>query len=84
VSKIKTRPQAHPVHTVNRVEMARRIVGFLDTDPIFEGANTSEVVIHFSEVAWALVASTMGERTAPSESTVAMVVGILVGREGVA
>jgi hypothetical protein len=71
----------HPKHTANRVAMARRIVEFLDTNPIFDGANTPEVVSEFDDRTWALVASVMGERQAPAEGTVATVIGILVGRE---
>lgn len=79
ISTIKS--STHPKHTANRVEMARRIVEFLDTDPIFEGANTPSVVAEFNDRTWALIASVMGEKQAPAEGTVATVIGILVGRE---
>ncbi len=72
----------HPVATANRVALASEIVAVLDENPgmFAAGAPSSFAVEQFGPDMWAVINARLGRDRVISPMTVAVVIGILVGR----
>lgn len=74
-------PIPHPKATANRQAKALRVADFMQANPqIFEGFLTPDAVADFPAPVWALINTAMGEPNVMSPQTIAMIVGVLVGR----
>lgn len=72
----------HPVATANRVALAHEIVAVLDSSPglFAAGAPSAFAVEQFGPDFWAGVNKALGRDRVISPMTVAVVIGILIGR----
>lgn len=73
----------HPAETKNRVALASEIVGFLDENPgLFAAGKASAFAVEqFGPDVWDNVNARLGRDRVISPMTVAVVLGILIGRD---
>lgn len=75
-------PIPHPSATANRIALANEIVAVLDENPgwFAAGRPSSFAVEQFGPDLWAVINHALGRDRVISPMTVAVVIGILVGR----
>jgi len=70
----------HPRATRNRLAKATRLLAFLDTEDLFAGSVNAETLSELGTAGWAMIADAAGEDV-PSVEMVAMLIGLVAGRE---